>query len=513
MSGNNVLATVRALYEFKGEESGDLSFREGEIIQVIKKDNSGWWRGIREDGRKGDFPYNYVEEIKKPDLNRPTSVFNEKGNLASRSETYEKLVAVKVSPVRGQAKYNVEANHARKSITAVKEMEDFRLLDDTLRKLYPNYDRPLPPRWADRVFESEETNTKKAKNLELYLQKILIAEGGTEQTEFSVVNWLNPSEKFRCSDETFKKVKEAESFANQKSNSRADLTKVARGTPIAKVVYQWERDDAVEISLKSGAFIAVRNQKTPNEGWWEGEDSCGQRGVFPSTYVQMLSPDEAIKACLGELKTKTAPQPMNFGAFNTPSPAKYPIQDLNEGSNKKSNRSRKTENHFKIPSLDAFDELLNDGFTMLDEGNELLARRADAIVPRHGDRVTLTYVAYVWDCQKQRIIEFASSDLPDTSSKVGPLIFTVGRGETIKALERAVQNLELGQQSRIIVRPELGYGEVGSPPNVPPNCHLIYDVTLDAFESGKSGGPAMSSAAYVSNRAKRPPQGYTYQDV
>lgn len=39
------------------------------------------------------------------------------------------------------------------------------------------------------------------------------------------------------------------------------------------------------------------------------------------------------------------------------------------------------------------------------------------------------------------------------------------------------------------MRPDLAYGDVGSPPLVPPNCHLIYDITVDSAGSGALPGP------------------------
>lgn len=55
---------VKALYEFAGESQGDLSFREGDRIQVLKKTDSmdDWWEG-RLGGVQGSFPANYCQAI------------------------------------------------------------------------------------------------------------------------------------------------------------------------------------------------------------------------------------------------------------------------------------------------------------------------------------------------------------------------------------------------------------------------------------------------------------------
>ena len=41
------------------DESGDLTFEAGELIQVVMKDGD-WWTGVK-GARTGVFPFNYVE--------------------------------------------------------------------------------------------------------------------------------------------------------------------------------------------------------------------------------------------------------------------------------------------------------------------------------------------------------------------------------------------------------------------------------------------------------------------
>lgn len=54
---------VRALYSYNGSESS-LSFRQGDVIQVITTLETGWWDGIvLQSGVRGWFPSNYVEPV------------------------------------------------------------------------------------------------------------------------------------------------------------------------------------------------------------------------------------------------------------------------------------------------------------------------------------------------------------------------------------------------------------------------------------------------------------------
>ncbi|KAI9262716.1 hypothetical protein BY458DRAFT_515180 [Sporodiniella umbellata] len=55
---------ARALFDFRGEQQGDLAFRKGDVISIIKRTNTqnDWWTG-KVDGRQGIFPANFVEEF------------------------------------------------------------------------------------------------------------------------------------------------------------------------------------------------------------------------------------------------------------------------------------------------------------------------------------------------------------------------------------------------------------------------------------------------------------------
>ena len=53
---------VTAIYDFAGQSAGDLSFRTGDRIKIVKKTDSleDWWQGEL-NGTRGSFPRNYCE--------------------------------------------------------------------------------------------------------------------------------------------------------------------------------------------------------------------------------------------------------------------------------------------------------------------------------------------------------------------------------------------------------------------------------------------------------------------
>ena len=53
--------SVVSLYEYVQQRDDELTFQEGVIIYVIKKNDDGWFEGVTDGGATGLFPGNYVE--------------------------------------------------------------------------------------------------------------------------------------------------------------------------------------------------------------------------------------------------------------------------------------------------------------------------------------------------------------------------------------------------------------------------------------------------------------------
>lgn len=45
-----------------------------------------------------------------------------------------------------------------------------------------------------------------------------------------------------------------------------------------------------------------------------------------------------------------------------------------------------------------------------------------------------------------------------------------------------VKQLSLGERVKLIISPDFAYGERGSPPMIPPNAELAFDVKLLSFQ-------------------------------
>lgn len=67
----------------------------------------------------------------------------------------------------------------------------------------------------------------------------------------------------------------------------------------------------------------------------------------------------------------------------------------------------------------------------------------------------------------------------DSSLDAGhPFVFTLGRGQVIPGWDEGLLGMREGGKRQLRVPAELAYGEQGSPPTIPPNSILIFDIQL-----------------------------------
>ncbi|KAJ7650642.1 hypothetical protein FB45DRAFT_1050553 [Roridomyces roridus] len=66
------LSKAKAIWGYNEDRqnSNDLTFRAGDIIEVVEETNPDWWTG-RYNGKQGLFPSNYVEKLQSPPSNAP----------------------------------------------------------------------------------------------------------------------------------------------------------------------------------------------------------------------------------------------------------------------------------------------------------------------------------------------------------------------------------------------------------------------------------------------------------
>ncbi len=119
---------------------------------------------------------------------------------------------------------------------------------------------------------------------------------------------------------------------------------------------------------------------------------------------------------------------------------------------------------FSITSLAAFDELMDYGIAIEYPNNDV----PTGSLIQTGYKVELDIIAMAWDGASTSTSVFAN----------GKLSFVVGQDQVARGLDTAMLKLNNGAKATVIVVPKLGYGETGINNIVPPNSHIVYDVTV-----------------------------------
>lgn len=92
-------------------------------------------------------------------------------------------------------------------------------------------------------------------------------------------------------------------------------------------------------------------------------------------------------------------------------------------------------------------------------------------LPMTGDKVYVHYVGTLLDGT-----HFDSSR--DRGEKFS---FELGKGQVIKAWDIGVATMKVGELCQLICKPEYAYGSAGSPPKIPPNATLVFEVEFFDF--------------------------------
>lgn len=93
--------------------------------------------------------------------------------------------------------------------------------------------------------------------------------------------------------------------------------------------------------------------------------------------------------------------------------------------------------------------------------------------PEKGDEVRMHYRGTLLDGT-----EFDSSYVRDT-----PFVFKLGEGKVIKGWDIVGLTMCKDEKAKITLKPEYAYGESGSPPKIPPNATLVFEIELLSWTS------------------------------
>ncbi|XP_048842560.1 nostrin isoform X2 [Brienomyrus brachyistius] len=67
------IGKCKALYNFISDRDDELNLKEGDLLDILAKDQSGWWYGVL-NNQRGHFPSTYVEELPTIDITKSSDV-------------------------------------------------------------------------------------------------------------------------------------------------------------------------------------------------------------------------------------------------------------------------------------------------------------------------------------------------------------------------------------------------------------------------------------------------------
>ncbi len=118
----------------------------------------------------------------------------------------------------------------------------------------------------------------------------------------------------------------------------------------------------------------------------------------------------------------------------------------------------------KPPALSETPVTLSDGLQYID------AQVGCGPAAKAGSNVSLQYTGWLQSTGKK----FDSS----WDRKAQPITLVLGQGKVIKGFDEGLVGMKQGGSRRLIIPAVLAYGTAGSPPVIPPNSVLIFDVTM-----------------------------------
>lgn len=95
-------------------------------------------------------------------------------------------------------------------------------------------------------------------------------------------------------------------------------------------------------------------------------------------------------------------------------------------------------------------------------------RTGDGVSPSKGQKVTVHYTGWLTN----------GKSFDSSISRNEAFSFEIGKRKVIRGWDEGVMSMKVGGRRQLKIPPALGYGSVGSPPAIPRNATLIFEIEL-----------------------------------
>ncbi|XP_056011424.1 SH3 and PX domain-containing protein 2A-like isoform X6 [Ostrea edulis] len=309
-----------AMYNFEGKDEECLTLKEGDVVVVTNKNDSGWWTGSL-DGKTGVFPGSYVKEVP------PEVDFQKNNRLSNGTQPFEISLDVDTNVLRPVSSFmSPDSGFTKRASTLQKDSsKGSTLTRHTLGKEVPI------PHIPDEQEEDEDKNSVKRRSTispvkedcnvdgvqfkvlfnytanwteELSLQEGEIVTGIKKDRNgwmYGRRNRTNEVGNFPTVyvEKATKEDIEAASFSqhgypdketvyrqlqvNRTSHHDEDLIGIEH-----RALHYYAAEDEHDLSFDKGDTIIV--YEVNENGWWKGSHG-DEVGWFPGSYVELVDED------------------------------------------------------------------------------------------------------------------------------------------------------------------------------------------------------------------------------
>jgi phage gp37-like protein len=333
---------ARALFDFGGATTAELSFKVGDMITDVVCLEGEWWRG-RFNARLGHFPHTYVELVGDAATNA----------LALSAEPSlpppAKLETAKGSKIRARAKFAYHGLTATElSFAAGDIIADVVCLDgEWWRGRFRGQLGHYPATWVELLPNDESAVplteppalTKREKSSKQLAQLAGLAVSA-EQSVAAAAAPFSP---------TSPRLTEMVASMSAAAQHKAAPVEHRRHKAFrARAIKRFVGTDPTHLSFDDGSEIVVVAER--DDGWWRGVLHA-KEGLFPADCVQAVTPLEVIATAAAA----DAPSPANAdsSASNSRPKKKKKRSDGEPQRKKKSLRRHGEREHKKRASKDA----------------------------------------------------------------------------------------------------------------------------------------------------------------
>lgn len=116
----------------------------------------------------------------------------------------------------------------------------------------------------------------------------------------------------------------------------------------------------------------------------------------------------------------------------------------------------------EVPEGEAPTELVTEDITV-----------GEGPAAEQGDKLSVQYVGVLYKNGKEFDSNWGSGQ---------PFEVTLGAGGVIPGWDQGLEGMQVGGVRQLIIPPDLAYGEAGSPPAIPKNATLVFQVELVGLE-------------------------------